>query len=99
MTWAGLSGVVATEGDLLAGQQGWADKEDPALYHQPPRPMQEPSPTSPPEDSLAIPGRGQAGRRTQAELLIKRRDSGLKDTGVCRVLCGGTDHPEGPRPG
>ena len=64
-----------------------------------PAPTQEPSPASPPEDSLAIPRLGPAGRRTQAELLIKRGDSGLKDTGVCRILCGGTDHPEGPRLG
>lgn len=99
MTWKGLSCVAAAEGALLGGQQGWADKEDPALYHQLPRPTQEPSPASPPGDSLAIPGRGPARRRTQAELLIKRGDSGLKDTGVCRVLRGGTDHQERPKPG
>ena len=35
MTWKGLSGVVAAEGALLGGQQGWADKEDPAIKNLP----------------------------------------------------------------
>lgn len=95
MGGAGLSGVVAAEGALPGGNRGGQARKTPPCITRPHTPHR----SRPPRPLLGQPGHPWAGASREAHTgraLNKKRESGLKDMGVCRGLRGDTGHRRGP---